>query len=181
MKLQVNFDLLSKIATSKTGLTLDKTMKQAVANTLIVETICLPLQISISYTKEQFLLSLLRLITLQISILGLSDIIVSKWQKQMAVAQLKILAYILSTININTDYDLLIQSYKYQTNYKWEFHHSKLPKLKQEKYIMVPVYENEEEKEVSVLQEHIIGSKNYELSIGEPTTQRRLKLVHDSI
>lgn len=46
---------------------------------------------------------------------------------------------------------------------------------------MVPVIENGEEKEVSIVQEHAIGSKTYSLSIGEPTKQKVFKLATNSM
>ena len=181
MKLKVNFDLLSKIATSKTGFTLDRTMKKSAINVVLVEALCLPIQIASNYTPEQFLASLLRTIAIQIFVFGTADAICSKWQKQMATDQLRILTIILKELDINTNYDLLVQSYKYKTNYKLEYNDSKIPKIKQEKYIMLPVYEDGEEREVSILQEHIIGGSGYELSIGEPQTQKKLKLVKNTI
>lgn len=181
MKLRINFDLLSKITASKTGFELDRTMKRVVTNTLIIETVTLPLQVAACYTKEEFIAYLLRIISAQAAVLGSIDIIFSKMCKQTAIEQLKILVYILKLLDINTDYDLLLESYKYHTDYKLEFNNSKLPKVKQEKYIMIPVYEDGEEKEVSILQEHIIGSKDYELSIGQSTPQKRLKLATKTI
>ena len=181
MKIMVNYDLLSKIATSKTGLALDKTVKRAAKYSLIAQGILLPLDLLANFTQEQFLAQLLRTISVEFSAVGISDIICIKRSKELAIRDLKILAYVLKKIDINTNYDLLVESYKYRTDYKVEFNDSKIPKIKQEKYIVVPIYEDGEEKEISVLQEHIIGSKNYELSIGEPTPQKRLKLVHGSI
>ena len=181
MKLMVNFDLLSKIVTSKTGLALDRTAKAVARNILIVQGILLPFELVSNFTPEQFLGQLLRSIAIQVTLFGIGDIFLLKLSKEVAIQQLKYLMHTLKNININTDYDLLIEAYKYRTDYKVEFNDSKLPQIKQEKYIMLPVYENGEEKEVSILQEHIIGSKNYELSIGEPMEQKQLKLVSDPI
>lgn len=181
MKLMVNYDLLSKIATSKNGLMIDRTAKKVITNPLIVQGVCLPVQLLANFTKEQILNTLLHLIIFQILISGISDIILSKVQKEVAILQLKLLSHTLKNLDINTDYDLLVQSYKYKTNYKLEYNESKLPKIKQEKYIMLPVYEAGEEKEVSILQEHIIGTSKYELSIGEPQVQKKLKLAKNTI
>lgn len=181
MKIQVNFDLLSRIATAKTGFELDRTVKQIIKNTLIVETICLPLGIAADYTQEQFMAQLLRQLILQATILGTGDVILSKMQKERSIMQLKILSHTLNTIDIKTNYELLIQAYKYETNYKLDFNDSKIPQLIQQKYIMIPVYEDCEEKEISVLQEHIVGSESYDLSIGTPNYQKRLKLASNPI
>lgn len=61
-----------------------------------------------------------------------------------------------------------------QTNYKVNLRDkNKLPFLKQEKYIEVPLCNGYKE---ILLQEHNIGSKNYELSVQEPTKKMSLKL-----
>lgn len=96
----------------------------------------------------------------------------------MSVQQLKVLVSSLRKINVNTDYDLLLKSYNYETKYKIEFNESFIPRLKQEKFIMVPVHELGEEKEVSLVQEHIVGSMSYSLSYGSPQKALRYVLSH---
>lgn len=112
---------------------------------------------------------------------GIGDLILKKLVKETSIFELLYLLSSLSQININTNYELLLNSYKYETEYEFEFNKSSFPHLIQKKYIMVPAIQDGEEIEVSVLQEHIIGSKDYVLSKGKPNLQKRLKLVPNSI
>ncbi|MFA5602876.1 MAG: hypothetical protein WDA21_04045 [Bacilli bacterium] len=84
------------------------------------------------------------------------------YYKDEALKYLTILSHQLKEINIDTTRELLLDSEEYCTKYKRKSLH-----ILQEKYIMVPTYNDE--KDISVLQEHIIGSKEYILSIGSPT------------
>lgn len=53
--------------------------------------------------------------------------------------------------------------------YKVEVNKKQLPHIAEEKYILVPSYTyNGDTKDTSVLQGHIVGSKQYVLSLGSP-------------
>ena len=82
----------------------------------------------------------------------------------------------LKDILIETDPTLLQDSYPYKTEYKVDFS-SFPPHLEQTKYIMVPVHNDWGNNERSLMQEHIIGSRNYALSYGEPEEQKVYSLV----
>ena len=75
----------------------------------------------------------------------------------------------LKDINISTSYELLLDSENYKTEYKLKFDEAKIPYIKQDKYINIPVYNDGDIKEVSLVQEHVIGSKSYSLSYGSPS------------
>lgn len=79
----------------------------------------------------------------------------------------------LKDIDVNTTGDLLLDSYKYKTEYEIKRNEKNLPILEQRKYIMVPTKDTNGE--VSLLQEHIIGTGDYSLSYGSP--KKVLKLV----
>lgn len=181
MKLKVNYDLLYKITAAKTGFALDRTRKDVIMHTLFVESFVLPLHILAKSPLETMILSAIGALTTQVTIIGIGDLILKKLVKEASVFELLYLTRCLSQININTNYDLLLNSYKYETEYEFEFNKSNFPQLVQKKYIMVPAIEDGEEIEVSVLQEHIIGSKDYVLSKGKPSLQKSLKLVRNSI
>ena len=84
----------------------------------------------------------------------------------------------LQEINIKTNYDMLLKSELYDKKYKIELNKDKIPFLKEEKYILVPSYGfDEKEKETSILQEHVLGSSSYILSVGEPDKIYRKVLV----
>ena len=65
------------------------------------------------------------------------------------------------------NYNLLCEAYLYDTEYSLNTE-GKVPAIEQKKYIMVPVWEYGEEKEVSIVQEHILGTKEYTISCGSP-------------
>ena len=74
---------------------------------------------------------------------------------------------------------MLLQSEVYDKRIKIDLNESKIPLLMQEKYVFVPAYGFDgKEKEVSLLQEHEIGSRTYVLSVGEPEKQYRRVLVN---
>lgn len=64
-----------------------------------------------------------------------------------------------------------MDAYKYKTEYEIDSH-SKIPLLVQKKYINIP---SNDDKEVSLLQEHVIGSHTYTLSKGKPSKQMAFK------
>ena len=89
--------------------------------------------------------------------------------------QLKGLVPKLNDLNISTDYDLLLQSDLYNKKYKIEVNEKQLPNLVESKYILVPTYNfNGDVKDTSVLQEHVVGSKQYVLSLGSPKQEFKL-------
>lgn len=70
--------------------------------------------------------------------------------------------------SIDTSYELLKQSELYDKKYEIKLNEKKFPQLIQSKYILVPTYDNiGDVKETSVVQEHIMGSKEYVLSLGK--------------
>ncbi len=77
---------------------------------------------------------------------------------------LKLLASQLQELNISTDYELLLQSDLYKKEKKLDL---KNHQLLENKYMMVPTYNfNGEVKDTSILQEHVVGSREYVLSLG---------------
>ena len=80
-------------------------------------------------------------------------------------------------MQLRTDYDSLLQSELYEKHYKVEVNEGILPKLVEEKYVLVPgrIFRGEME-DISVLQEHVVGREEYVLSLGSPSkkTSRRL-------
>ncbi len=79
-------------------------------------------------------------------------------------------------LNLNTDYNLLLKTELYKKEYKLKFNESGIPYILEKKFYNIPAYTfNNEVKTRSVLEEHKLGSKNYDLSIDEP--EKKLKLV----
>ena len=101
--------------------------------------------------------------------------------KEKAEDHLKRLVPRLQDINVSASYQQLLRSELYEKRYHFEFNEKKLPELMEEKYILVPCYDpyscDHGEREVSLLQEHVVGSKEYSLSVGSPSKQYRLSPV----
>lgn len=95
--------------------------------------------------------------------------------KEEAIQNLKKLSSQLTELNISTDYELLLDSKLYERKYKIQVNENKIPDLIESKYILVPTYTyNNEIKEESILQEHILGTNTYVLSLGSPSKQFKL-------
>lgn len=89
------------------------------------------------------------------------------------------LSRLLNSAHINTDYDLLLNSELYKTEYKFDFNKEKLISIMQSKYVMVPIHSyNGEVKPISIVQEHVMGSNDYELSFGSP--KRKVKFAYSN-
>jgi len=99
---------------------------------------------------------------------ALASIIMKNKFKESAIDRLRILSFLLGTIDISTSYELLLESENYKTEYSLKFNESKIPYIKEDKYINIPTYDDGSIKEISVVQEHIIGSRKYSLSYGSP-------------
>lgn len=95
----------------------------------------------------------------------------------IAERDLKTLVPKLQDACIHTEYDMLLNSEVYDRKYKIKFNKNKLPQILESKYILVPTHGFDgNETETSVLQEHVIGTRNYELSIGSPEKKKSLSL-----
>lgn len=87
--------------------------------------------------------------------------------------QLISLASKLNDLNISTEYELLLQSELYYKETKFILNDYHLPDLMVKKYINIPAYDYSGDiKPISVEQEHIIGTKEYVLSLGSPKSVR---------
>lgn len=96
---------------------------------------------------------------------------------KMAKENLKKLASSLNSLHLNTNYELLLESQLSCKQYKINLNEKKIPQILESKYILVPTYNyNNEIKNVSILQEHVVGSKTYELTLGSP--KRKFKYAY---
>lgn len=101
------------------------------------------------------------------------------WYKERADERLKKLVSMLNRINVNTSYDLLKESYCYHKIYNLHIN-NKLPQVFESKFIIVPSYNyNGDVVDTSILQEHVVGSHEYVLSVN--STERVLKLAYSKI
>lgn len=94
--------------------------------------------------------------------------VLNKYSKELAK-----LASMFNKFNIYTSYDLLLETELYHKETNLIFNNG-LPKLVEKKYLNIPTYTITGDIEpVSIEQEHIIGSKQYVLTLGSPSN------VHD--
>lgn len=92
---------------------------------------------------------------------------ISEYKLKKLVSQLK-------DVSINTSYDLLLESELYKKDYHIKLNENKIPYLLEKKYVLVPTYNYLNDiGETSILQEHVVGTKTYVLSIGSPQRQVR--------
>ena len=174
MKLKINYDILDKINIAKTGIN----VKYSLKNTGRVLAAYTPFNIGINLAQnspEDIIPEYLFAIGLYSFIHFFPNIVLAKPQKEEAIKDLKILSSSLKALNVNTTQELLLDSEKYKTEYELT---EEEKKIKQSKYISIPT---EEDSEVSILQEHIKGTDEYTLSIGEPKKVYKLVPSRNSI
>ena len=88
---------------------------------------------------------------------------------KVAQKDLTILAQKMNDNYIKTSYPLLLDSEYYDREWHIHINESKIPELIEKKYILVPTYVGDgNTKSVSMVQEHIVGSDNYVLTLGSP-------------
>ena len=180
MKIIINYDLLAKINEARTGFSFQETVKPVLIKTgfsIPFFSIIAPFFYS---SPEQMMNHVYRttcfFFFLESITYGGCNLILAKRIKNKAKDTLKRLSSLLKEINVNTNDKLILNSYKYKTEYKINKNEN-FKDLVQNKYIIVLVIENGEEKEISILQEHIIGSKIYSLSLGKPQKEKVFKLA----
>lgn len=115
------------------------------------------------------------------SIFGFIDITFAKFfgnQKiEFAENDLRMLSRQLASLHVKTNVPLLKESVVQDTNYKFVLNKHNFPVLKQDKYILVPTYDSYGNHDVESLhQEHILGTKDYDISVGEPNKRLKLSL-----
>ena len=90
--------------------------------------------------------------------------VLRKYRKQLAK-----LSSQFNNLNIHTDYDLLLETELYYKETKLVFSKG-LPDIVEKKYYNVPSYTITGDIEpVSIEQEHVVGSKEYVLTLGSPS------------
>lgn len=94
-----------------------------------------------------------------------------------AIMDIIMLSLRLESIRVSTDAELLMESTEYHREYKLVLNENKLPQILQSKYIMIPTFDDGQIKDESIVQEHIIGSKEYVLSKGSPVKQYKLSFA----
>lgn len=179
MKISINYDLLEKVKEAKLGFSLQRSVKDIIKISFKYSLFTLIIYSPSPDMREICLRAIAKYCTL-FTIIGLgTNIILSKLNKKDAKEKLSKLSAMLKDIDVNTNSDLLLKSYVYKKEYKLRFNKNYIPYITQNKYIMVPTYDKGEEREISLVQEHDIGSSEYTLSHGTP--KKVLKLAYNPI
>lgn len=179
MKLVINYDLIKEIQNAKEPFTFVKDIKNRPTYYISMEVLFTSMDLqSLNFSLLQSLLS--NLIILDVGFV-ISKKIVSKIcgydvdpYREKAYNNLSHLVPQLSDLNVHTTYDLLLESEQYHKTHKIFLNENKLPSLLEKKYILVPTYDYLGEiQSTFILQEHVVGSKIYVLSLGSPTKEYR--------
>lgn len=171
MKINVNYELISKIGEAKIGINVHRVGKKMAFLNGVMTAVSFMITPNDPKQIAAHILYSFSLISFQS--LGL-ELAGSRRQKEEANESLKELSCKLNDINVSTNSSLLMEAESYKTKYKINFNDGIIPKVIQNKYIMVPT---RNEGEVSLLQEHIIGTRDYDLSVGEPMKAKQYRLA----
>lgn len=183
MKLIINYDLLEKIKESKNGIRLEKNMReefkiQTMLFIVLFPLVDLTITDEVKWLKNIFICS--SCFVFKVGLKTFLDKLFKERTELLALAHLIILSSQLNNLNVKTSVELLQDSEVYKTEYKLLVNKSKMPVIAQKKYILVPTYDGLGNiTDTSILQEHILGSKEYELSVGSPEKKLVLKPVYN--
>ncbi len=169
MKLQTSFDLSDKIIEAEKGYSLKKCIKKGLCYTGINAFIGTAINLSLSAPPDKYLRDLAIYITWHATSIGLATTLCKDTSKVLSQYQIANLSSQLRDINVNASFDELMASYTYKTEYETNL---KNPFIEQKKYINVPVNDVWGEREVSLCQEHILGTNEWALSIGTPREEK---------
>ena len=185
MKIKTDYDLLKEIEHSKKGIKANEYFINTLKNNLPLSIGNLGLLIysMVDMIRNEEIKNNLIFIAINIGghslIYGLCDLFSKKGKIKVtkeADDELQRLVTQLYNLEVRTDLELLKKSKLNQTSYKIVFTDGniKLPRLKQYKYIDVPLSNGYEE---TILQEHVFGDEDYEISVKSPEKKTSMRLV----
>ena len=171
MKIVVNYDLVDKAMEAKKGFSLHKHSK-AVGSCMAFVSPLLVVDATVGgKTPAEIAAKVGFLFLYYCGFFWLSQKSRSGLTMERAEAALNSLSYKLKDIYVDTNAELLKDTTSYKTEYSVKFD-SILPKVEQRKYLTVPVNSDWGNNTRSMVQEHVIGTKEYALSHGEPKEQK---------
>lgn len=169
MKLLVNFDLIESVKNVNQPFTIFKLVRNRKRTWT---TINIPIYTAIDFAFKKNIPETLELVAIQLGFVAVLETImnhalgVDPYFNQ-SDRNLKTLVPKLNAINVETDYELLKKSTLDGKKYQVRLNEKKLPELVETKFILVPSYNyNGDVKETSMLQEHVVGTHEYVLSVG---------------
>ncbi len=172
MKIRINYDLIDKVSEANKGYSLKRCVKRTMGAFGISSAVTTPM--TLARDQADFLIFgyLIQMMVHTSATLSYTIPFIDI-SKKLASKNLHKLANELHAININVNYEALLDAYKDSCEYKLNTD-GKLEVL-QKKYITVPYHtECFGDGEVSLLQEHIIGSRDYDLSFGSPQKKEKI-------
>lgn len=183
MKIIVNYDLIDKIKDVNEPLNIFKLIRN---NKYMYLTYHLPIFILTNYFifqdnvyQQMMAIPMQYLASFSVELYSAKKLGVDRYH-QKAELKLMELSHLLNEINIRTDYELLLESEVYDKKYKIRLNEKKLPEIVESKYIMIQTRTfTGDTKDTSIEQEHVVGSKEYILSLGSPN--KEFKLAYSSI
>ena len=193
MKLLINYDFYNAVRDASESLRPMKVIRNEKKKYMILSSVYLSMCLMArQYGNIDIKDIVLLLLRLNINLTCIDLILETLYKKighsnmdlyaEVSSLNLKKLVLLLSNINVSTNYNMLLSSELYYKTCHINCEERKLPILKSKKYIYVPSYGYDgEEKVTSILQEHIIGTKEYILSVDEPDRQYRRILVKSLI
>ncbi len=180
MKLVINYDLINEIKNAQEPYGLMKIVRSNKR-----EWICYGIPLILCYSApaiidDAFIPVAVSMTAFYLALPLICDYLAYKYEgdfhKEEAKNNLLKLISALREQDINTDYELLLDSRLYQRNYKLNIK-DKAIEILESKYILIPTYNYMMEvRDTSILQEHIVGSDTYVLSLGTPV--KKLKLAY---
>ena len=169
MKLVISYDLADKIKEAKTGFSLKRCCKRVLFYTGISMAIGIPINIVANAETSKYLSDIVAYLGCHSAMTCVNQIILKDLLKKYAENEIAALSSKLPQINVNASTKDLLEAYPYKTEYNFNYAGGG---LEQKKYINVPVSDVWGEREMSVVQEHTLGSKEYVLSLGFPDEEK---------
>lgn len=179
MKIKINYDVIDKIQNFNRGYDLKRI---AFANTisglltfLISSSIVLPI-------SDHKISSMITIGTSSVfgtllwTYIYISVDKAKSLSKSIAENKLQNLVRNLKKVQVHTNLSALQEAKVIKTSYKLKLDDQKKPFVKQDKYIQVCAYNSLGDQYNETLhQEHIIGTKDYDISVGEPEKKVQVK------
>ena len=170
MNLMIDYDVIDAICDTKDGFTPGKIIRN---NKSRWAKYYLPAMFLMSYilVKDEefkyFPQQVLTFLILTFSMELVAHKFLGDVYKEKSILKLQLLVVLLKDLEIHTSYDLLTESYCYHKIHNLKLNDKKIPQIIESKYILIPSYDYKGDiVDTSVLQEHVLGSNTYTLSLG---------------
>ncbi len=163
MKLIINYDLMNEIIKANKGFDLKRFNSKMELFIGIVSAVNLT---TFFATERLSPTGMILDLLYGAFVFGSSEVISKDFNQMIADKRLNSLSSSLTKINIYTSLENIKQARLYKTQYK--ISHDEKVAIQQNKFFMLPTDGTFNADEVSLLQEHTIGTNEYVLSMGEP-------------